>query len=278
MTILFAADLDRTLIYSANAVGGDVAGLECVELRDGRPVSFTTARALALLHELAARVAFVPVTSRSLEQYARVRGLPTGRFAVIASGGLVLDGGRPDEGWTRRMQRAISASGEPLSAVAALVEPVARAAWCRSVRHHHDMYMVIRVDREAVSAGWLPHLRDTLSPLGWRAEVQGSKVYVLPEVLDKWPAVQHVAEQVGAELILAAGDSPLDRGMLERADIALRPAHAELSVGSVPPPGTPGVRAAEEIVEAFGALSRAWRSTRTPAARVPDGAGGFTEA
>jgi hypothetical protein len=75
MTVLAATDLDRTLIYSrkARALGADDAATVCVEVHDGEQVSFMTAAAAEALVDLAARAAVVPVTTRIVEQYRRVR-------------------------------------------------------------------------------------------------------------------------------------------------------------------------------------------------------------
>ena len=58
--------------------------------------------------------------------------------------------------------------------------------------------------------------------------LQGRKVYLVPQPLRKSAAALEVARRVDADVVLAAGDSLLDAGMLEAADAAVRPAHGEL--------------------------------------------------
>ncbi len=62
--------------------------------------------------------------------------------------------------------------------------------------------------------------------------LQGRKVYAVPAGLSKAAAVQRLADRLGSRVLLAAGDSLLDRGLLElvlaAGGAAVRPAHGEL--------------------------------------------------
>ena len=80
---LVACDLDQTLIYSRSAFrladGAPAPELLSVEQLDGEPLSYLTRRAAAGIRELALASTFVPVTTRTLEQYRRVQlGVPSG--------------------------------------------------------------------------------------------------------------------------------------------------------------------------------------------------------
>ena len=64
--ILIASDLDNTLLVShRNRHDGDV----CVELNKGNEQSFMTQRGIELLRQVNQKIGFVPITTRSLEQY-----------------------------------------------------------------------------------------------------------------------------------------------------------------------------------------------------------------
>jgi hydroxymethylpyrimidine pyrophosphatase-like HAD family hydrolase len=90
--------------------------------------------------------------------------------------------------------------------------------------------------------------------------VQGRKAYVVPDSLTKEAALAEVVRRVGASRVVAAGDSLLDQGVLEYADVAIRPAHGELHEAGWTRPGLvvtsrSGGGAAEEIVDCFASLS-----------------------
>ena len=73
--MIFASDLDRTLIYSKRALDefGVPEGLLLVpvEQKDGDSVAFMTETSYLQLKELANQSLFVPVTTRTTEQFKR---------------------------------------------------------------------------------------------------------------------------------------------------------------------------------------------------------------
>lgn len=259
MTVLIACDLDSTLIYSRRSAGVDVAGLTCVEWRDGTPSAFMTAAAAEAFGALAGLAVVAPVTTRTEAQLARVR-LP-GRidYAVAANGGRILRDGIVDESWSREIARR-------LSHVASFAEARTRA------------------ERFAASHGGRPHQVEGLfsfavlptpdlpgedlalevawaSRNGWRVSAQGRKVYWVPVGLTKSAAVAEVAQRIGASLVLAAGDSLLDADLFDVADLGIRPAHGELATAKFTAPNVvvtaaTGAAAGEEIVAWFAAQVR----------------------
>jgi hypothetical protein len=73
--MMFASDLDRTLIYSKRAVQeflGDISDLKQVEIKGDKALSFMTFQAYELLWDIATRTLFVPITTRSNEQFNRL--------------------------------------------------------------------------------------------------------------------------------------------------------------------------------------------------------------
>ena len=95
---------------------------------------------------------------------------------------------------------------------------------------------------------------------GWTLSVQGRKVYLVPAALTKQAALAEVATRVGAEAVVAAGDSLLDAGMLDAADVAVRPAHGELHDARWQRPqlrvtSSAGLRGGEQVVETLLAVA-----------------------
>ncbi|WP_407564595.1 HAD family hydrolase [Streptomyces sp. 184] len=265
---LIASDLDRTLIYSPAALALDVPDaaaprLLCVEVYEGRPLSFMTETAAGLLAELAARVPFVPVTTRTREQYGRVRlPGPPPRYAICANGGHLLVDGEADAGWRARVGRELAAGSAPLAEVREHLARAADPAWLRKLRTAEDLFAYLVVERAAVPEEWLKELGEWAGPRGWSVSAQGRKIYAVPRALTKSAAVAEVVRRAGGtDTVLAAGDSLLDTDLLLAADRAWRPGHGELAArGWTAPHVTAlaerGVAAGEEILRRMaGCLS-----------------------
>jgi hypothetical protein len=251
------ADLDRTLIYSAAALGlsgpdADLPRLVCVELYQGRPLSFVTEAAAAGLESLAARATLVPTTTRTPEQYARVHLLRRpSRYAICANGGRLIVDGAEDEDWSTLVRARVAGCAEPAEVSARLA--ATGGDFVIKSRIASGLFCYAVVDRPALPAGWVADLASWCAERGWTTSLQGRKVYCLPAPLTKEAAAAEVARRTGADLLLAAGDSLLDTGLLQVADAAIRPPHGELAETGWTHDGTTvsrsaGVAAGEEIV------------------------------
>jgi len=241
-------DLDRTLIHSARSVGVRREGLTVVELIDGAESAFAPRELAADLAALAADIALVPTTTRSLAQLKRVTlfdDVPH-RFEIAANGGVILEHGSPDIEWSAHIAGAVRGAGVSVRRVRDLVAGLVPGSVVRIVDDVF-VYLVSPAEEEAEEAAAL--LGPLADDLGWRCSRQGRKVYLVPAAVEKAVAVSEVARRLGTRIVLAAGDAELDRRMLGEADHAVVPAHADV----VRPPGvhataSSGPLASSEIV------------------------------
>ncbi|MFD4633849.1 HAD family hydrolase [Streptomyces sp. NPDC058284] len=267
MTRLVASDLDRTLIYSAAALGlampdAEAPRLLCVEVYEGKPLSYVTETAAGLLGELARTALFVPTTTRTREQYGRIHlPGPAPRFAICANGGHLLVDGVSDPDWQRMVADRLAAECATLDEVRAHLVRSADPAWLLKERVAEDLFAYLVVERALLPDAWVKELGSWAEARGWTVSLQGRKLYAVPKPLTKSAAVREVARRAGAEEILAAGDSLLDADLLLAADRSWRPGHGELADTGFAAPGLTvlphrGVAAGEEIARAFlGAAS-----------------------
>lgn len=260
MPAIVASDLDRTLIYSAGALmldGTDAEAplLTVAEVYNGAPLSYLTRDAEDGLERLAERGVFVPVTTRTVAQYRRVR-LPRARhdWAVTTNGGVILHRGEPDADWTATVAARLEHACAPLAEIEALVpRPGDHPAFLR-LNHAEELFVYAIVDRANLPADELSALTDACEARGWTVSLQGRKLYLVPSPLTKSAAIAEIAARTGADRVVAAGDSLLDLDLLRYADAAIRPAHGELHDAGITLPhlevtAARGVMAGQEIVE-----------------------------
>lgn len=262
-TVLLASDLDRTLIYSKRFVS-DPETVACVEIYNGEPISFMTLCAAVRLNAMAADFHVVPATTRTVEQFNRIRlpGAPY-RYAVTSNGGTILVGGLPDPAWSAAVAVRIGETSAPLADVTAALHAQVSGEWVRSFRIAEGLFCYLVVDETLLPVDFPETWADWCAPRGWVVSRQGRKIYSVPSSLCKSHAVAEVRRRlvecgdlVGSAPLLAAGDGALDVGLLEYADAAIRPAHGELhAMGWAAPHLTvtesPGATAAEAILDWF---------------------------
>jgi hydroxymethylpyrimidine pyrophosphatase-like HAD family hydrolase len=240
MSALIACDLDRTLIYSANFLDTTPAPpaastMTCVEVYNGSPLSFMTARAGALLLAVADQAVFVPSTTRTVAQYSRIDlpGKPF-RYAVTSNGGNILVNSIADSHWHSSVADVIGSSATALAEVAAALQARVSSDWVRSFRQAEELFCYLVVDETRIPDGFMAQWQDWCQPRGWNVSRQGRKIYTVPNTLCKSRAIAEVRRRLeddgvaGPRLVLAAGDGALDAEMLRYADAAIRPRHGEL--------------------------------------------------
>ncbi len=262
--MIFACDLDQTLIYSRRSMGSvEESELVPVEKYEGDDLSFMTRTAYSRLRELSREIDFVPTTTRIYEQYERIHGLTDGiriRYAIVSNGGRVLVDGRTDAGWDGMIREAVRSGAAPGAEAKALFDRMAGDGWVLKERYCDGLFYAIVVDRERIPRGWMEELAGELAAMGWNCSLQGRKVYLVPDPVSKGAAVRYVKELAGASFVFAAGDSLLDESMLRIADAAMAPGHGELfrnyggaggsGSGSIRFAGRSGILASEDILNA----------------------------
>lgn len=265
--IVACIDLDRTLIWSPTALDlrmpdHEAPRLLCVEVYQGRPLSFITERAAGLLVQLAReeKLVLVPTTTRVPRQLARVH-LPgrRARYAIAGNGGNILVDGHVDQGWSAHMAQLL-AEVAPLAEVRQRLERHHSEEWLETLRDADDLFVYAVTRRELIPQGLAEELSWWADERGWRLSLQGRKLYLVPKPLTKSAAAAEIARRHGAEGFVAAGDSLLDAELLASATRAARPCQGELASSGWTCPGLtvleqPGVLAGEELLEWLVALS-----------------------
>jgi hypothetical protein len=262
MPVLVASDLDRTLIYSAAALGltmpdARAPRLLCVEVYESRPLSYMTETAAALLTGLGDTAVFVPTTTRTREQYRRISlPGPPPEYAICANGGHLLVNGVADPDWHARVTARLADECAPLKEIDDHLMSAADPVWVRKQRIAEDLFAYLVVERDLLPGEWVEELAAWAGERGWTVSLQGRKIYVVPGPLTKSAAVREVARRTGAGLTLAAGDSLLDADLLLAADRGWRPGHGELADSGWTAPAIEalperGVLAGERILREF---------------------------
>jgi len=256
--LLAASDLDQTLVFSSRSAQADVAELVEVEEYRGATISYVTPASWELLGSLIATGRFVPVTTRTPEQYERIRWpCAAPEFAICANGGVLLVDGVPDPAWTDAVTERLSGCA-PLADVHARLDRLARELQAvvpgseePAVRVVPDLfcYVVLRDGQRAVLEGpRLGELVEVLDGWGYTVSLQGRKLYAVPRPLTKSAAVAEVVSRCGADGFVSAGDSLLDVDLLVAAREAMRPRHGELLAAGWQHPGA-------ELTDAAGAAA-----------------------
>lgn len=231
--MIYASDLDRTLIYSLGAIGvpENTPGLIPAEIIEGKTRSYISQQALNQLMDLNTRIIFIPVTTRTIQQYKRINlfqetVIPD--YAVTSNGGNILIGGVVDKEWRESIGRLVARHSAGAEEVRSYIKAVLREDWIISENYCDDLFYSFMVYRDQLPLDEITNLSDRLYNLGWRVSLQGRKLYAVPAAVNKSDAILHLRRTVRSEPMVASGDSLLDKSLLESADYAIAPCHGEI--------------------------------------------------
>ena len=214
---IFFTDLDNTLIYSYKRDIGDAK--RCVEVYQGREISFMTEKAHRLLKKIRKRALIIPVTTRTVEQYNRIDlGIGAPAYALACNGGVLLADGREDAPWFLESQQLVAGCTGHLAFAKELMQKDNNR--CFEVRDIRGLFLFTKSENPIESA---EYLRASLDKGLVDVFCNGLKVYVVPKALNKGMAVKRFCKRVSPGAVVAAGDSAFDVPMVKEADAGIVP-------------------------------------------------------
>ncbi|WP_051316967.1 HAD family hydrolase [Ectobacillus panaciterrae] len=259
--MMFASDLDQTLIYSKKAFRCEMGetDVQLIEVLEGKEISFMTRKAISMLKNLANQVLFVPVTTRTIEQYRRIslfqhEIIP--EYAVTSNGGHILHKGMVDKEWSQKIRNKLFEC-QPKEAILNKFKEIYHEEWVLTQKTADDLFCYAIVAQDRIPHDELEAFGEWLTQNGWTYSLQGRKLYFVPNPVNKWEAVEYIKKMTNKKKVATAGDSLLDLPMLEVADFAFSPVHGELDRMTLSKhiirTSQSGILASEEILQLAGA-------------------------
>lgn len=232
MKILYATDLDRTIIFSGRFMTEfqTTAEYDIAEKRDWEKdegvISYISIELRNKLIELNnnPNVEIVPVTTRSLEEYNRINLGFKPKYAIIDCGGTILKNGEPMGEWENFVKSQIDAM-EMLDIALDMQELKSKHS-DRNIKCIDNKFLFTKVTD--------PELFDkeceafVLRYPKFNFFRQRNKVYVIPTAFSKVVSVRWLQNKLEVNKLVACGDSELDLPMLAIADFAVVPGHGSL--------------------------------------------------
>ncbi|MBN6888558.1 hydroxymethylpyrimidine pyrophosphatase-like HAD family hydrolase [Cytobacillus horneckiae] len=229
MKNLFAADLDRTLIYSKRAIAefneDKHAFLTPVEYKDGQVMAYMTNKSIEALHHLAKEALFVPVTTRTPEQFNRINLRVPLKYAITTNGANIFYKGDILKEWQETVINRMKKESASIQEIKLAVQPLTINGRQKDA---DDLFFYYLLD-ERLAEHQLEEASSMANNIGWRTSLQGRKLYFIPYSVSKGEAVNFIKERENIDISFGAGDSLLDHDFLKACDFSFVPSHGELA-------------------------------------------------
>ena len=259
--MIFATDLDRTLIYSHLFLENAACTYQLIEKKGEKPIAYMSDKAIALIKQLHQKAHIIPITLRNEEEFHRIdlfREVIKPEVYVTNNGGTIYYQGQEDEEWTTHISSQMAAlrlSHEQIKEcfLALYQGKIEKMINCG------NLVWLFMGEKDHIDEAGVSAFRGQYEAQSWRIDVSGRKIYVYPYFVTKWEAVSYIKKKYFNETIFAAGDSIFDKEMVEKADYGMVPkaCYIEDVVGKhVSTTEHVGMRAAEDILVAALKISQ----------------------
>ncbi|WP_315115171.1 HAD family hydrolase [uncultured Clostridium sp.] len=228
--MIFASDLDRTLIYSNFFLEPHMINVIPVERKDDKNISHMTINSIKLLSLINEKLLFIPTTTRSLEQYKRIsifhETIPV-KYAVVANGGIILKNGEIDLKWKEIISSKMKTLISPKDLIK-LCSFFLDSNYIKSYRCCDDLFLYAVLKSDFINSEDFHRLVSLANEHGYIATRNNKKVYIIPKFINKWAPLEYIMTIENENQIISAGDSFLDLPMLHNSMYGIVPFHGEL--------------------------------------------------
>lgn len=217
---MIASDIDNTLTFSNKYMSKTNLELVCVEKINGEDFGYISKNAFQELENLKKEALVVPVTTRSVEQFERIK-LGDFEYAITSNGGKIFKNGIEIEEWSRKTEKEIEKIGEffyeVIDFMSKFNEYFNKEFRCVDGVFYYSKFVVGEKEIDEV----LEYLEKNLDKNNWIYTVQNLKLYIIPKNINKENAVKYLKEVTSSDILICTGDGKLDLGFLKCGDVAV---------------------------------------------------------
>lgn len=228
--MIYATDLDRTIIFSNKFLEDCDDEVVCVEEYEDKPISYMSVSSLNLLEKLKEKpnLSIIPVTTRSVAQFKRVRPVQDCEFAITSNGGTILHRGKVFIPWYNHINSILLSYKKDFKKLKNLLMNYVDY-YKKMPKLVDNMFFFMKLkDNEEKNQELLGILDDILDKDKWEFTLQGLKLYVIPKEISKENALEYLKKYLKADKLIVSGDGKLDIGFLKIGDIRIIPDGSEV--------------------------------------------------
>lgn len=229
--MIFASDLDRTLIFSKRFPFSEKEHIP-VEWKDGRMISFMERETIQKLSRFNKYENFIPVTTRTEEEFKRIHVFQESilpKHVVVGNGAEILElkNGKleKDACWETLINGKL-ADIKPLDEIIKIIERHTPKNIMKFYDIRSGAFVYGRkLSSDPVSRKFEVFLKDTALEYNLKLFIQDRKIFLMPKFINKWDPVNYLREKIGVQFVAAAGDSFMDIPLIINSDKGFMPLH-----------------------------------------------------
>nr|WP_272507445.1 HAD family hydrolase [Clostridium aestuarii] len=220
------------MIYSRRLIEENDKNSVLVERYLGEELSFMKESVINKLKKLRNKVLFIPVTTRTIDQYNRIFGIKDEikpKYAIVSNGGNILIDGQIDTEWRNKIKTDVDKIINYRFIEKRFLQNFKDTSWINKMIFRDGLFFSIHFkDKNLIDIEELENFKQWAEKNHWKVSLQTRKLYLVPEPVNKWSALIYIKNKEKKKKIISAGDSFLDYPLLINADYSICAAHGEL--------------------------------------------------
>lgn len=228
--MIYATDLDRTIIFSKKFIDGYFKESICIEHSGEKEISYMTLESIQLLNSLKKinTLKIIPVTTRSIEQFKRVSTVQDCEYAITSNGGNILFKGNIFEPWKQVVDKIIKNYQEDFIELNKTLSNY-KSFFEKDFKMIDNVFLYAKmIDNQEDIKFFYSEMEKKLDKNKWIFTLQGLKFYILPKDITKENALKFLADYLKDYNIISSGDGKLDYGFLKIAKTSIIPKNSEV--------------------------------------------------
>ncbi|WP_291582219.1 hypothetical protein [Clostridium sp. UBA6640] len=261
--MIYASDLDRTLIYSKKFFQEfkecDTNNLLIAEFKNHIPNSYISAKIENLLYEINKNLTFITITTRVQHQFKRIELFNSKivpKYAVVCNGGVILKDGVPLHSWDKIIKEKLNKIS-PLTLMIRYCDFLINSSYIESYSLCEDLYLcAILKDRDLLDNTLIQKAQTICLDSDYTLIIHGRKLYIIPICINKYLPLEHIMDIENDYDLYSSGDSEFDLPMLINSTVGMVPKHSSMrekllidNYKNIYITKNIGVKASEEILE-----------------------------
>ena len=223
--MIYASDLDRTLIYSKTFLDMHPCKDLMYIVDKSKTDSFISRKVYLELINLCKLpgLKFIPVTTRSIEEYNRIK-LPqiNPKYAIVSNGGTIIKDGEVLDEWNELISENIDYSVFP-----DIQNDLDNADYTQYKSKIVDnCFIFSKASNLKDALAGIDVLQRKYPDIKFRMDKH--KIYAIPRIISKCGALKFIEGLAGDKVEVASGDGPFDISMLNIAKIKVIPSHNKI--------------------------------------------------
>ena len=255
MSKLYASDLDRTLIFSNRFLKEyePKSKYNVIEKKDDKVISYMADSVKNMLITIGDMkdTYFVPVTTRSIEEFSRIELPKIYKYAIVSNGGIILEDGKPMDSW----EEYISDKIDRMTLINVAMDMEELTSVGRASKFIDGRYIFNKTNNADKFDIEIQSLKNKYPTIEFTR--QRNKVYAIPKCFSKAIALRWLQHKLLIDKTIAVGDSELDLPMLAIADYALIPKHGTLVTDNIVTDGRilePGIECSLQVLDILNSI------------------------